>query len=335
MKFRSFLRDKAVLLTACFLALVFVLIFLSVLRVPGYSIGFIAGVLLLAMVMGLLAEYQYKRAYYRQVEKHLEALDNKFLLMELLERPSFAEGEILFDTLRQTGKAMNDEIAFYKRQSTGYREFIETWVHEVKTPIASSLLLIENPPDEVTRSIGEEIGKIDGFVEQALYYSRSNSVEKDYLVKKSSLKEMVYGAVRRHASALIENKVTVSVEDVDLTVYTDVKWVDFILGQLFVNSIKYKQDPARIRIYAQEWDNRIALYIADNGIGMSEADAARAFEKGFTGENGRRYAKSTGMGLYLCRKLCDKLGLSITLTSCPGSGTTVRIVFPKGTMHLL
>lgn len=335
MKLRSFLRDKAVLLTAFFLAFVFVLIFLSVLRVPGYSIGFISGVLLLAMLVGLLAEYLYKRAYYRQVEKHLEALDKKFLLMELLERPSFAEGEILYDTLRQTGKAMNDEIAVYKRQSTEYREFIETWVHEVKTPIASSLLLIENHPDEVTRSIGEEIGKIDGFVEQALYYSRSNSVEKDYLVKKSSLKEMVYGAVRRHASGFIENKVTVSVEEVDFTVYTDVKWVDFILGQLFVNAIKYKRDPASIRIYAQEWDNRIALYIADNGIGMSEADAARAFEKGFTGENGRRYAKSTGMGLYLCRKLCDKLGLSITLTSCPGSGTTVRIVFPKGTMHLL
>lgn len=335
MKLRSFLRDKAVLLTAFFLAFVFVLIFLSVLRVPGYSIGFISGVLLLAMLAGLLTEYLYKRAYYRQVEKHLEALDKKFLLMELLERPSFAEGEVLYDTLRRTGKAMNDEIALYKRQSTEYREFIETWVHEVKTPIASSLLLIENHPDEVTRSIGEEIGKIDGFVEQALYYSRSNSVEKDYLVKKSSLKEMVYGAVRRHASGFIENKVTVSVEEVDFTVYTDVKWVDFILGQLFVNAIKYKQDPASIRIYAQEWENRIALYIADNGIGMSEADAARAFEKGFTGENGRRYAKSTGMGLYLCRKLCDKLGLSITLTSCPGSGTTVRIVFPKGTMHLL
>lgn len=105
-------------------------------------------------------------------------------------------------------------------------------------------------------------------------------MEKDYLVKKSSLKEMVYGAVRRHASALIENKVTVSVEDVDLTVYTDVKWVDFILGQLFVNSIKYKQDPARIRIYAQEWDNRIALYIADNGIGMKRSGRGPRLRKG-------------------------------------------------------
>lgn len=335
MKFRSFLRDKAVLLTAYGLALSFVLVFLMVLRLSLYSIWFIAGVLVLAPAAGLLAEYMQKRAYYRQVADLLSHLDKKFLLMELLERPSFAEGEIFYEVLRRTGKAMNDEIAFYKRQSGEYREFVETWVHEIKTPIASSKLLIENHPDGVTRSIGEEIDKIDGFVEQALYYSRSNSVEKDYLVKKSSLKELVYAAVRRHASSLIHNKVTVSVEEVDYTVYTDRKWVDFILGQLLVNSIKYKKDPARIRIYAQEWENSIALYLSDNGIGMTEADAARAFEKGFTGENGRRYAQSTGMGLYLCKKLCDKLGLSITLTAYPQNGTTVRIVFPKGSMHLI
>ena len=150
MKFRSFLRDKAVFLTAYGLALSFVLVFLLVLRLSLYSIWFIAGVLVLAPAAGLLAEYMQKRAYYRQVADLLSHLDKKFLLMELLERPSFAEGEIFYEVLRRTGKAMNDEIAFYKRQSGEYREFVETWVHEIKTPIASSKLLIENHPDGVT-----------------------------------------------------------------------------------------------------------------------------------------------------------------------------------------
>lgn len=227
-------------------------------------------------------------------------------------------------------------MASYRRASNDYREYIETWVHEVKTPIASSRLMIENNKNEVTRSLETEISRIEGYVEQALFYTRSNSVEKDYIIKKVNLKEMISSCVKKNARALIESRISVQMQDLEEDVFTDAKWIDFIVGQILSNSIKYRrdQDP-QIKIFAEKKENSIRLSICDNGIGIPPQDIRRVFEKGFTGENGRRFTRSTGMGLYLCKKLCEKLGLSISLTSQVGQGTLIEILFPKSKMFLL
>ena len=122
-------------------------------------------------------------------------------------------------------------------------------------------------------------------------------------------------------------------KNLDVRVYSDTKWLEFILHQLIINSIKYsKETEARIAVSAQEKENCCVLSVSDNGLGIPENELPRIFDKGFTGTNGRLRGKSTGMGLYICRKLCDKLGHSIGAESVYGSGTTISIVFPKSSM---
>lgn len=335
MQLGAFLKDRWLYIAVRAAVAGFVLLMLSVLGLNPYAQGFIFGVLLLGECSCLVAEFSKKRSFYNDMCKRLENLDRKYLLCEMLEKPNFIEGELLYDTLQTVDKAMNDRIAEYNRASADYREYIETWVHEIKTPIASSRLIIENNQSQVTRNINEELYKIEGFVEQALYYTRSNSVEKDYIIKKVNLKEMVNTAVKKNARALIESKVTIELCDLDCEVFTDVKWTDFILCQILDNSIKYRKQNAVIHIDARQNDNDITVCVRDNGIGIPRQDVRRVFEKGFTGENGRKYTRSTGIGLYLCKKLCDKMGLKIELESKEGVGTQVYIVFPRSKMFLL
>lgn len=313
----------------------FLALMLNVLGINDSAVIFIMLVLIVAAIAVLIYEYTRKASFYRGLEGRLENLDQKYLITEMIERPEFLEGKILYDLMRQVDKSMNDRLGGYHRSSSDYREYIETWVHEIKTPIASSRLIMENNKSEVTRNLDMELTRIEGYVEQALYYTRSNSVEKDYIIKKVSLKEMVSACVKKNARTLIESRVTMELLDLDFDVFTDDKWIDFILGQILGNAIKYRSEEPKIKIFAEQRENSIRLTISDNGIGIPEQDLRRVFEKGFTGENGRKYTRSTGVGLYLCNKLCDKLGLKLNLTSSVGEGTSVTILFPKSKMFLM
>jgi len=300
-----------------------------------YAIAYSLVLTLAGTVICISADYLKRRNFYKNLLFCMRAMDKLYLLSEMVSPPGFYEGNILYEALKLSNKAMNDQIAVYKNSMEEYREYIESWVHEIKTPIASGMLIVENNQSNAVKSIGEEIEKIDAFVEQALFYSRSSSVEKDYIIKGQSLRELVLSAVRRNSKALIQNKVLVEVEDFDFKVYTDSKWIDFILNQIISNSVKYKSENPKIKFSAERIDTNVSLFIEDNGIGISQKDVGRVFEKGFTGENGRKFKKSTGIGLYLCKKLCEKLGLSISISSKEGEWTRVGIVFPMGGTHLL
>lgn len=192
-------------------------------------------------------------------------------------------------------------------------------------------MVIENNKNEITKSIDEELNKIENYVEQALYYARSNTVEKDYCIKKANLKEIANEAIRKNKDILISKNIRIEINNIDKTVYTDTKWCTFILNQIITNCIKYsKNEDKCINIHAEEKKDKVILYIKDNGIGIKKGEITRVFEKGFTGTNGRLIGKkSTGIGLYLCKKLCDKLGLKIELNGIENQETEVRIVFPK------
>lgn len=329
MKFTYFLRDKLVFFLCQGLALLFICFLLSVLKVTPYAIFFCAGLLLAADAFFLFWEYAKKAPFYRQIEETMAELDKKYLITEMIERPNFLEGAFFYEQLQQTNKAMNDAIGYYKREWEEYREYIETWVHEVKTPIAASRLLLENHPDSYSESMAEELAKIEGFVEQALFYARSNGVEKDFVIHPINLTDLVRQALKKYARPLIESKVSVDLSQLaNCQVYTDSKWLDFILGQLIENAVKYRSHQPRLTWCSWEEGNKVILEIQDNGIGIPAQDVPRVFEKGFTGENGRRYGKSTGIGLYLCHKLCQKLGLTISLMSQVGKGTSLRLIFP-------
>lgn len=193
-------------------------------------------------------------------------------------------------------------------------------------------MIIENNKNTATKSIDEELDKVENYIEQALFYARSNIVEKDYYIKKNNLKTMVNESIKKNKNALIQEKIAINIHDLDLIVNTDSKWIQFILNQIMQNSVKYrKQDSnSEIEIYAKQGKENIVLYIKDNGIGIKKGEITKVFDKGFTGTNGRlANKKSTGIGLYLCKKLCDKLGISIELNSVQEEGTEIRLVFPK------
>ena len=235
------------------------------------------------------------------------------------------------NTIQETGKSMLENVNTYKRLQEDYKEYIELWIHEIKIPIATSKLIIENNKNEITKSIDEELDEIENYTEQALFYARSNTANKDYVVTKSNLQEIVNGAILKNKSALLSSKTSIELHDLEREVYTDSKWAVFIINQIIQNAIKYsKIKDRKIEIYAISKRENVVLYIKDNGIGIKKGEITRVFEKGFTGENGRTInKKSTGIGLYLCKKLCDKLGLGIELNSEKGIGTEVRIIFPK------
>lgn len=306
---------------------------LSALRQSGATIVSILILEGLAVLLPVSVEYARKRSYYGRLLRSVDMLDRKSLLFEVLDEPDFLEGQILYRVLKECNKSMNDEIATYRHQEEEYREYIEAWMHEVKTPLAAAKLTLENDTGSVPVSVSNDLRRIEDYLEQALFYARSGSVEKDYLIRPVSLRELVNASVRRNAKDMIASKIGLTLENLDFIVLTDVKWTDFILNQIFVNAIKYRSASPSIRLYAKQEKNGVSLLIEDNGIGIRQADLPRVFDRGFTGETGRKFSKATGLGLYLSKRLCDKIGLGISVFSIEGKGTTVRLIFPSGTMH--
>lgn len=263
--------------------------------------------------------------------KILEELDEKYLITEIIKTPNFLEGQIFKNSLEQIDKSMLENVNKYKYMTEDYKEYIELWIHEIKIPIATSKMVIENNKNAITKSIDEELDKVENYIEQALFYARSNTVEKDYYIRKVVLKEIVNESIKKNKSSLIQEKISIDIHDLEIEVNTDNKWIVFILNQIIQNSIKYrKKENSVIEIYANQGKENVILYIKDNGIGIKQGEITRVFEKGFTGTNGRlSNKKSTGIGLYLCKKLCNKLGIGIELNSVQNEGTEVKLVFPK------
>ena len=331
MKFTSFLKDKILLIVMYLLAIASIEILLL-----AYNIGiivklYVAIILILVLFIAFFIEYKKKNKFYKQLKENMNELGEKYLISEIVKTPSFIEGKILKETINDLGKSMLENVNYYKNIQEDYKEYIELWIHEVKIPIAASKLIIENNKTEVAKSIEEELDKVENYTEQALFYARSNAVEKDYIISKTNLKSLVNGAILKNKNTLINEKIAIELKELDSEVYTDSKWATFIINQIIQNSIKYsKEQDKKIEIYAKQKNDKVVLYIKDNGIGIKKGEITRVFEKGFTGENGRIIGKkSTGIGLYLCKKLCDKLGLGLELNSEKDIGTEVRLIFPK------
>ena len=316
MSFIEYFKDKVIFIIINIIVLVITSYLLFGLNVSSYAIFIICILNFLASISFFIYDCLRKSKYYSSLLKRLDELDKKYFIGDVATEEDFLEGKILFEIISQATKSMKDDISESIRNSNDYKEYIELWVHEIKTPIATCKLLIENNDNEVTESIGEEVTKVEDYIEQVLFYARSNAVEKDYLIKEINLKKSINAVIRKNANTLIEKRVKVDIRNVDKIVSCDSKWIEFILGQIVSNSIKYMDKKESVlKIYSENIGNDVILKICDNGIGMDEKSVIKAFEKGYTGENGRKFVKSTGMGLYLCKKLCEKLGLGINIKS--------------------
>ncbi|MDU6175947.1 MAG: sensor histidine kinase [Clostridium perfringens] len=335
MNLRDFIRERIVFIIINSLILIFTAILLIVLKVDSFAILFIVIINGAGILTYHIFDYLRKKQYYDEIKENMESLDKKYLISEVIEEGTFTESKLIYDVICKSNKAMNDEIGEFKRGINDYREYIELWVHEIKTPIATCKLLIENNESPLTESIGEEVCKLENYIDQALFYTRSNTIEKDYIIKEMSLSSCVNKVLNNNADALIKKRVKISLGDLEKIVYSDSKWIEFILGQIISNSIKYmNKEHKELKIYCNENSKYVILNIEDNGAGISEKDISRVFYKGFTGENGRKFGKSTGIGLYLCKKLCKKLGLDINLVSEEGEFTRVSIIFPINRMMI-
>lgn len=272
--------------------------------------------------------YAAYRSYYQNLLGSLHDLDRKYLLGSLGGEPPLPELLPLWEALVQVAHSVADEVARVEKDANEHRDYVEGWVHEVKAPLAAARLEAEHSGQP---ELTAELDRIEHLVEQALYYARSSAVEQDYFIRETTLAEPVKAVVRRHARRFIGHRVSVSLEGLELTVFTDRKWLEFILTQILTNAIKYRREgEAAVRIWAVVQDGGVRLCIEDNGIGIPLADLGRVFEKGFTGANGRRYQQSTGVGLFLAHKLCRLLGHGITVESEEGRYTRVSLFFPKG-----
>ena len=196
MKTKDFFRMQYVQILIHFIFLILLEVLLFIFDVNHFLMIYLLLIGLILEGIYLCQQYMKKYRYYKNVKMKLDMLEQKCMLAEMLELPGFMEGEFLYETLQTCNKSMNDEILKYKTEAAGYREYIEMWIHEVKTPLAAAKLILENHPSEITQAMDEEMQQINYYLEQALYYARSNSVEKDYLVKELNLKEIVETAIR-------------------------------------------------------------------------------------------------------------------------------------------
>ena len=331
MNFKLFFKEKAITILLLLFGIITIEIFLM-----AYNVGMFIKIYIPLIIMGLymisiIIEYFKRKRFYDNLLNMLEELDEKYLITEIIKTPNFLEGQIFKNSLEQIDKSMLENVNKYKYMTEDYKEYIELWIHEIKIPISASKMVIENNKNAITKSIDEELDKVENYIEQALFYARSNTVEKDYYIRKVVLKEIVNESIKKNKSSLIQEKISIDIHDLEIEVNTDNKWIVFILNQIIQNSIKYrKKENSVIEIYANQGKENVILYIKDNGIGIKQGEITRVFEKGFTGTNGRlSNKKSTGIGLYLCKKLCNKLGIGIELNSVQNEGTAVMLIFPQ------
>lgn len=266
----------------------------------------------------------------KQMDKLMDLvykLEERYLISEVMEKPQRADDQIYYQLLKLSGKSMLEQIETVKRERMEYKEYIEQWVHEIKTPITAMKLICENHRYALTNELLVELEKTNRYTEQALYYARSEHTEKDYLIREIRLFDVVHQAIAENKYLLRQYNICIDLAETEESVYSDEKWLCFILNQMIVNAVKYRSELPAISFYTESTDNEITLCIVDNGLGISQSDLPRIFEKGFTGENGRNATQNaTGIGLYLCKKLCDKLDIGISATSS-GKQTNLRLSF--------
>lgn len=326
MNVKRYWKNQLPFLMLQLLCMLLLSVFLSAVGNSPDSILLILSVWILICAVFMTAAFQKRKKEMDRLLGLQEQLKERYLIPELMKVPERADDQVFYFLLKAAEKSMLEQIEEIERERTDYKEYIEQWIHEIKTPITAMKLLCENNRYPFTGELLAELEKTTRFTEQALYYARSEHTEKDYLIHEISLSDIVHNAIADNKYLLMRNNVAVNVAEFDDTIFSDEKWVRFILNQLIINAVKYRAALPLICIYTKRQNDRICLYVEDNGIGISANDLPRVFEKGFTGENGRVRQNATGIGLYLCRRLCDKLGTGLDIVS-DTNGTTFILSF--------
>ena len=328
MTLREFLSDRLFRVITQLLCFTMAALFLRATGTQSGVLAILAAVFLLAFCAVQLSDFLSQRARLRELKSILDSLDRKYLFTECAPPPKNLYERRLFDLTRQAGRDMTGAVSDAEASQREYRDYVEQWVHEIKAPITAARLTCRDLDGETRRKLTAELAQIEAHVERALFYARAENPEQDCLFRQADLGKIAAQAIENHRSLLIQNGVRVETEGLDCKIYTDEKWAVFILGQLFQNAARYRGPEPVITLSAKPLGRQTQLIVHDNGIGIPAHELPRVFERGFTGSNGRACGGSTGMGLYLCRKLASFLDLELRIVSQEGAGTTVTLTFP-------
>ena len=335
MSIKKYLLDKSIQIIITIICFFIIIFMLNAFKVEKTLKIAIIIVLAIIMIFNIVYDFFKRNKFYQNLFNILGSLDKKYLILEMINKPNFYDGEIFYNVLYDINKSMIENVKEYNLSITDFKEYVEMWIHEVKIPISSLILLNHNHQNQIDKRYIEQVRKLDGYIDQILYYVRSENAEKDYMIKEKDLQEIIRNVALKNKDDLLENNIKIDSNIYNKKVLTDSKWIEFVLNQIVNNSIKYKKENVEsvIKFDVKEEDNKIYLSIYDNGIGIPESDISRVFEKSFTGENGRTRAKSTGMGLYIAKKLCEKLGHKIVIKSKINEYTEVTIIFSKNDFY--
>ena len=289
--------------------------------IPLEPVGYVAVFEMLLTGLGLMWDYH---KYRKKQESLLYIRDCGNFSEEYLEAPENENEAIYREICRSLDEkrieAENQRSAF----GTELTDFYTLWVHQIKTPIAAARLLLQEEKPR-PQEIQNELFKVEQYVEMVLTYLRMEDMSGDLQFEKVSLDKILKQSVRKYSQMFILQKIRLDYRPVERIVLTDEKWLEFVTEQILSNALKYTKNGGEIRICLEEKRGRECLVIEDNGIGIQAEDLPRVFEKGFTGYNGRADKKSTGIGLYLCKKIMDKMGHKIWIDSEVGKGTRVYL----------
>ncbi len=333
MKLMPFLKDKFMFLILHIICMGALSAFL---RLTGYGSTGVTLILIfwtVILALWLFITYRERKRYFDEIDKILAEVDQRYLLGELLPYSCRLEDRLYNKMMHLSNKSVIEKIRKIEDAQRDYREYIESWVHEIKTPITGIALICENRrrheavTQENLREISLENQKIENCVDKVLYYARMENVYKDFLIQKTDLQKTAEEVLAKNRLLLIRHQVRAEVHCGDM-VYTDGKWISFILNQMIGNSVKYRSESPVFLIYTECEKDGVRLTIEDNGVGILPEELSRIFEKGFTGSNGRSHKQATGMGLYLCKRLCERLEIGLSVQSQPGRGTKMTLDFP-------
>lgn len=329
MKLSEYIKDKINYILALAIYIIIISTYLKAINLTYSTIFIVIFITLTFFVLAFLISYYKANKYLKNIEKTMDKLPEKYLITEILQKPRSAEKLAYYRILKRANKSMLENVSDIKEKQKDYKEYIESWVHEIKIPITSAKLLCENNKSDITNKIDEDIEEVNNYVEQALFYARMDQVSNDFMIREISLNEVIKNVLARNKKIMIQNNMKVELNDVNIKCYTDEKWLEFILNQIITNSIKYRNNNAVVKITGIQNKENIILKIKDNGIGIKKSEIDRIFDKGFTGTNGRNQTKSTGIGLYLCKRLCEGIGMEIDANSKENEYTEIVIIIPR------
>ncbi len=335
MKFGHFLKDRLYSIIIALFCYFIIFLILLAYKSDKTVIIAITIILFVTYILLFLADYLRKQKFYTDLLANIDNLDKAYLVLETLNKPEFYEGKLLYQALYEINKSMCEFVRIEEEQLLDNKEYIEMWIHEVKRPLASLVLTLNNHKNTLDRKTKNILKRLEDYIDQVLYYVRSENAEKDYFIKEIDLSKVIKNVGIRNMDDLLDNKVDFVVDKINYRVLTDSKWLEFILNQIVNNSIKYKRniDNSYIKIYVKDDSDTTTLIVEDNGIGIKPSDIRQVFDKTFTGSNGREKSTSTGMGLYIAKNLCKKLGHKIDIESKYNEYTRVFITFAKNKFY--